>query len=392
MPQHELKNYVSITVEDSGRLKNWLMKRRNVIGQQGLLYDYSLSIDDDHSTRVLTTARIVHVDPHTVAMPLDFREQQNDSADLMIFSTVASAAKWSRRARRTERPSNTTDELYSNEIDAVFDILENVEVPRKMRNSDGEILVTNELVRLHLSRTDAERYLIACSCDMRAASVRIIDSSVWRGRVFPIDLRGCRIELRSGQLFHQGHDKENNPIFYFRNMLHGPWRGDVDASIFAILYRLETFFQRMTIVRPSVKVTAVILMGAASCVVKNESNKQPESTDGKVNNHVLIDSDPMMNPNEEVIEHSSVEMITRIIGVLRRHYPERLSKALIVPSTSGKWSKPKMREYISMQQIATPRVIILNKLNELKQYVSDDQLVTFAGGKANVTPDAYSIN
>jgi hypothetical protein len=51
-----------------------------------------------------------------------------------------------------------------------------------------------------------------------------------------------------------------------------------------------------------------------------------------------------------------------------------------------------MREYISMQQIATPRVIILNKLNELKQYVSDDQLVTFAGGKANVTPDAYSIH
>lgn len=356
------------------------MQRFVTKGHKGLTYDYSLSIKDNQCNRVLATSRIVHLDPQSAAMPSDFREERDEVTESLNLALNMSELTPSRRHRRNpltnENGSSSNDELYSSEIDTVFDILDGVEVSRKYLSSEGEILTQNELVRLHLSRTDIERYLIACACDIEAASVRLIESCAWRGQIFPIDLRQCRIELRSGQLFQQGHDRQKSPIFYYRHWLPGPWTSDINASILAVLYRLETFFQKMSVLKPGIKVTLIVLM--------DKGDKDQNST------LKTASSDPMMNPNQDYKEHSSMQMFTRLINIVQKHYPERLKAALIVSGT-GKWSKSKIREYIVGQGIATPRVILLNNLVELKEYVKDNQLVTFAGGKAPVTPDAFSI-
>lgn len=385
------KNYICVTVDDSCSWTNWVLQRfafkMSGNGHKGLLYDYSLSIKDKQNKRVLATSRIVHLDPQIVAMPSDFREKQdeeNESLDLspdFLAASMNDAALSSRRQRRNPQTNefggSSSDELYSSEIDTMFDILDGVEVSRKSMNGEGEISTRNELVRLRLSRTDIERYLIACACDIQATSIRLVESCAWRGQVFPIDLRQCRIELRSGQLFQQGHDRQKSPIFYYRHWLPGPWTNDINASILAVLYRLETYFRKMAVLKPGIKITLIVLM--------DKDKNVPNSTFNSAS------SDPMINPNQKYNEHSSIQMFSRLIDIVRKHYPERLKVALIVPGT-GKWSKSKIREYIAGQGVATPRVIVLNNAVELKKYVKDNQLVTFAGGKAPVTPEAFSIH
>jgi hypothetical protein len=318
-------------------------------------------------------------------MPVDFREEFRsqelaEATSLSELSTVMATNVWSTRRERNKGSTDTSsDELYSSEIDAVFEILDDVKVPMRSLDSDGQISVTEELVRLHLSRSDVERYLISCACDVRAASVRLIQSCSWRGQIFPVDRRRCKVELHSGQFFQQGKDRENNPIFYFRHFLVGPDRGDSEASILAVLYRLETYFRSMALLKPGVKVTAIILMG------DNGIGKQHEGN--------VSDYNPMIDSNLGCSAHGSIEMFTRLIDVLRTHYPERLSKALIIPaqSSSGKWTKSKIREYLTVQHIDNPKVKLLNNSMSLTRYVKDSQLVTFAGGKAPVAPAAFSM-
>lgn len=199
-----------MTVEDLGGFRNWLMRRfgstNSKTGHRGLLYDCSLAIKDDECRRVLTTTRFVQMNYHEVAMPVTFREQQNNPEANSVITTTSN---------ENENYASSNDELYSNEIDAIFDILDGITYPRRSINSEGDISTHDELIRLNLSRADIERYLIACACDIRASSVRIIESCTWRGKIFPIDLRSCRLELRSGQFFQQGRDKFKNPGVYF---------------------------------------------------------------------------------------------------------------------------------------------------------------------------------
>ena len=397
------KNYVSITVQlNSGRVKSWIMRylftHRKYTRNQGLIYDVSYALEDDTCDRVLATCRMVRMDSHS-AMPLDYREEsmvekQTESIAAPMNSTKAALLRENTKKQATVCDSSN-DELYSNEIDAIFDVLD-VVVPRRLLNSEAEIVTQNELVRLNLSRSDIERYLIASACDIQAAAIRIVESCAWRGQMFPINVKSCRIELCSGQFFHQGRDKENNPVFYFRHMLLGPWLNDVDAAVFAVLHRLESYFQKMTLLKPGVKITAIILMGIG-CEKQHLASKptkdQHHSTagDGNVSIRTLLAGcDPMIDPNQEYTSHGSIEMFSRLVGVLTRHYPERLQRALVIPG--GSWSKAKIRECILAQHILTPRVIILNSLQEVKNFVHDDELVTFAGGNAAVSCDAFTIN
>lgn len=364
---------------------SWLLRRvssnrKHDSRNQGLLYDCSLVIKDERCSRALLSARFVHLNPQAVAMPHSFKERHDDSelfeaVNLSTVSTSMAATVWSKRRK-------SSDELYSFDIDTVFDALDGVRVARRTLSSDGEILVVDELARLYISRADIERYLIASSCDIRATSVKIIESCAWRGHVFPVDRKQCRIELCSGQCFQQGHDVDNNPIFYFRHFLRGPYTGSAEGSILAVLHRLEAYFQRMSMVNPGVKVTAIILMGGSGTIEQDAISPKQKS----------VDHDPMIDPNQDYTAHGSMESFIRLISILRQHYPERLAKALIVPGPSGKWSKSRVREYITTHQLFTPRVKLLNNLFELRKYVNTDQLVTFAGGTASVTPDAFTID
>lgn len=102
----------------------------------------------------------------------------------------------------------------------------------------GKDLMNMSLLLL-ITRGEIRRHYIASGCVLKKAAMRVVETAAWRGQTFPIDQRICRIELQSGQFFQQGTDLAGRPVFYFRNMGLGPWRKDPNASIAAVLHRLE---------------------------------------------------------------------------------------------------------------------------------------------------------
>jgi hypothetical protein len=262
---------------------------------------------------------------------------------------------------------------------------------------------------------------------LKTAAIRIVESAAWRGVTFPVDIRVCRIELQSGQFFQYGRDKEGNPVFYFRNMCMGPWRKDVNAVIFAILHRLEASMKRLALQKPDVRCTLVVLMGSPVSemvsenynqgrVSKDDESIQSESTSTTRNSqrsrksakmkkkqvNALGSDQSSLNPfsiganpridysGEDYQVHTNFALVQRLNEVLSRHYPERLAKALIVPSSG--WIKTLgtfgLRAYVSAPKTRS-RVFMLGSSHDLRKYVEEDELVTFVGGRAFVPPEAF---
>jgi hypothetical protein len=86
----------------------------------------------------------------------------------------------------------------------------------------------------HFGADDVRRFLIDCNGKVKVAISRLTSTALWRLEVFPIDIRKCRVEVQSGQLFSYGEDHDGYPVFYFRNLCLGPWRKNVDATVSAV--------------------------------------------------------------------------------------------------------------------------------------------------------------
>jgi hypothetical protein len=295
------------------------------------------------------------------------------------------------------------------------------------RTADGLKISKDELQNVPVlqtcSRNDLTRFYLACYGNLSTAAVRVVESAAWRGLTFPIDTKACRIELRSNQIVQFGEDIQGNPVFYFRNLCLGPWRKDVDASLLAVLHRVETAIETLSESNPSVKCTIVILMGKPmledpakhrSSVTNQEGdvidsvvpNVQDDSCDteeqrvdggdnsGKKEeeakrNPYALGSDPRIDLNEKYFVHTNPALIQRIVCTLSAHYPERLAKCLIVPGsglekTIGGLS---LRTYVTSLRTRT-RITILDSQRELKDYISEENLLAFAGGKV-VLPPAF---
>ncbi|EED92850.1 predicted protein [Thalassiosira pseudonana CCMP1335] len=377
-------NYVAATMDIGDHsaksiLGRLLLRCLNINALKTCIFDLAYVVktlpeDGIANTRALATCRMVHLDGKIVCKPTDFREEEHElaAADSIVKGrtgrtdqVVTAGNIWKRMLRfgtneKKRYPLNHTcpsrthaDELYTNEIDAVYEILDGVKVPT--RNDDME--KTDELVRLRLSRSDLERFIIACDCDIREAAVRVVESCAWRGMTFPIDVSSCRVELQSGQFFQQGFDKANNPIFYFRNRLVGPWRGDVDATIFSILHRLESYLNKVAVTRQGVKITLIAILGSPIDEEKRKvDNGNEQSTEQSPENRMdtlaIGTVDPMIDPSDQHYStHSSSELFLRLRDILSRNYPERLAKCLIFGGAS---TKLKLREYIP-SQVDVPR-------------------------------------
>jgi len=183
------------------------------------------------------------------------------------------------------------------------------------------------------------------------------------------------------------------------------------------LHRVETAIQTLSASNPSVKCTIVILMGKpmledpanhrSSSVTDQEGdvidsvvpNVQDEEkrVDGGDNlrmeakrNPYALGSDPRIDLNEKYFVHTNPSLIQRIVCTLSAHYPERLAKCLIVPSsglekTIGGLS---LRTYVTSLRTRT-RITILDSQRELKDYISEENLLAFAGGKAALPPEFF---
>lgn len=317
---------------------------------------------------------------------------------------------------------------FEQAINKILCILDGMKVPIRRKDTVAENLTITDVAGVSIaeyeripilkvvSRADVSRFLIASSYTPKLALSRIVESAIWRGTTFPIDIRTCRIELQAGQFFHQGFDLAGNPVFYFRNMCLGPWRKDEDALIAAVLYRLESTLKRFVQNNPLVQCT-LIVVGGKPCsrhidpevTDTSKSNNDGQSTvastalstlTGTVEgNEVSIvqhkeevdieksqRSNPRMFFDEHWNIHTSRSFITRLVHVLMSHYPERLAKALVVVGHGNKkYAATAIGGILFLTGLVpSPRtrdkVHFLTRYRDLQSFVHRTQLVTLVGG------------
>lgn len=303
--------------------------------------------------------------------------------------------------------------------------------PRTPRTANGlkigEAELRNIPVLQTYSRKDLTRFYLACYGDLKSTAIRVVESAAWRGLTFPIDTRACRIELRSNQIVQFGSDIQGNPVFYFRNMCLGPWRKDVDATLLATLHRVETSMKTLSASNPSVKCAVVILMGkpvlgdstnlrqggetdekgdiatSATSNVQDDSfttnsngDEKKEDDNGNSTSEekikqspYILGSDPRIDASEKYTVHTNATLIQRIVHTLSTHYPERLAKCLIVPSNGFEKTIGSLtiRTYVPSLRTRS-RITILESASDLRDYISDENLLSFVGGKALLPPES----
>lgn len=268
--------------------------------------------------------------------------------------------------------ANTTptgDYTDCNGVNLIYTILSGLAIPSMKRNlvrgehnqDNLSIIYAMGQIQKRLIMCDIEHHLAGCRHDIIATTVRVVESAAWRGIMFPIDSRQCRGEIDSGQFFHQGHDKENNPIFYFRNTMLGPWRCDPYGSVLSLLRQLETYLYMSEKCRNAVKITVIALLYFPT-----------EYAQRQIANHVYSPHDgcdKRIDPWENFHFHSNSILMKILNELIPYHYPERLAKVLVVHENG------KCLRHLS-------HLIVLESVDDLKNYVDKKELVRFAGGDA----------
>ena len=319
-------------------------------------------------------------------------------------------------------------------IDVVIEILRPLMIPSRHllgRNPDqyyskqlpdateetGLVIVSRIPALQMFDRDDIGRFLRCNKCDIKVAAVKLAETAAWRGRTFPIDKRRCRIELQNGQFFQQGFDRQNNPVYYLRNLCRGPWRGDEVATILSILYRLDKTLNEFCRTRNTkTKATLIVLMGNSKQAAKKKkkrSDDEFDDSDVDDGDYELDDdtedteiplcdtnaANPRISTGEKWMCHTSKEMLIQLIGILMKNYPGRLSKILIVKGRGknhyyrdhiqGKWILKKM--FKKNYNRNADKIKFVNKTSELTPYVPVENLLAIVGGAAAIDKAAYEF-
>jgi hypothetical protein len=320
----------------------------------------------------------------------------------------------SRQSRRMASIISSIDP-FEEAVNELIESLQSVTIPMRQLSSREESVQGSTLVHAPqpilqtLSRSDIRRYLIATDCSLKATVIRLVQSAAWRGLTFPIDTRMCRVELQSGQFFQQGRDLEGNPIFYFRNRCLGPWRKKEDATIAAVLHRLETSLKELQKDDPHVRCTLVAVMGRpyrekkkreGDDIIHSVDDEQGGSDDDSSvetsnGNGLVAENNPRIPPKEKWHTHTSRGLLLRLIDILLAHYPERLSKALVVIGNGntaymGTTLRGKLALSVAVPSASTrERVRFLTRYKDLLQFVDKEALVKLMGGNAPLSPAVF---
>jgi Divergent CRAL/TRIO domain len=341
-----------------------------------------------------------------------------------------------------------TSDVFDRAVNEIIQILDHIEVPvRKVQlrllstkhalsgtlhatlalslDNDGDS--TDDLVIVpilsRISRSDILRFFLASGCSHKKTVIRLVESVTWMGLTFPIDIRLCRIELQNGQFFQQGFDKLGNPVLYFRNMLRGYWRKDVNSCMASILHRFEDSIQTLQNANHDVRFTLVVMMGKPhKPKAKTRADKRhgdaeaekdmaeeardggspPEALSVDANDAAGDDGDqpsvhhnPRVDYQEHYHVHSDKEMIRGLIKLLLDHYPERLFKAYVVVGHGNTaYTRTAVGGSMMIANYIQPartreKIKFLIRYSDLQKYIDIDQLPTIAGGTAPVTLAAF---
>jgi hypothetical protein len=436
------QNYIAVNAHvDSNSIRNILLRSflsemENILPKSVTDFSYVLMMPQENKTEgmILGTIRLVNLTLKNVTLPMEVNA--NGMTDKACLRNTISLEN---------KKSRLPIDNFQKEIDKLIETLLNVRVPIRSKALQINQLTlarygkqdqcvpsscraedfANLPILETLDRTDLRRYLVASGLDIPKATMRLIESAIWRGITFPIDTRACRIELQSGQFFQQGYDVDKFPVFYFRNMCLGPWRQDADAVMKAVLYRLDEALSRLP--RDS-KVTLIILLGRPTLSRRKRSrsntvthdrtddetkNKaentkvEPDLVNRDIEESEIVDENNAspfrtgINPrlqegDEDFFIHTNRDLILQLLDTLINHYPERLQRALLVPGRSrryGYWKSAFSLQLAIRNAIKSTKTrskcIVLSHISELKKFVNPSDLVAFAGGEAPVHKSAF---
>ena len=260
-----------------------------------------------------------------------------------------------------------------------------------------------------VSRGDIRRFYIASGLNVKTAAVRVVDTLAWRGLTFPIDTRCCRLELHNGQFFQQGRDLSGHPIFYFRAMLKGAWRGDEDAVVSCVLHRLEMGLERLASTNPHVRCTVIVILGRpveTSSKHRNDNFGYSDNAESSIAPDIQGDTNNVsemhlndqtssncrISQSEPLQVHVSMRLLHRLIDLLLYHYPERLYRALIVTKNSSRLGLSRGAPYFARHlkgHGVRDRVKIIRNYKDLTAFVHPNELVEIAGGAASIAQEAF---
>eukprot|EP00980_Cylindrotheca_fusiformis_P001574 scaffold360_cov107-Cylindrotheca_fusiformis.AAC.4 len=471
------KNYVSMTASFASSSISHILfsffEERLKVRAVDLTFVLEGEQDDELPERALCTTRVVNVDTQSVAQvpsPKDVKEQTKESADanagtsfsrwakhsldhaIAFFSTTGASASENdvHDLRRnpsvgSRLPQIQSDDPWEKATNDLIDVLLDLDIPiargknnehrtvENMRSpDDGENHeeMTTIPVLSYFNRWDITQFLRATEGDVKKAALRMVETAAWRGRTFPIDTRSCRIELKNGQFFHQGSDCRGNPVFYLRNLCLGPWREDADATLDAMLHRLDTTLSKASLEKPDSKMTLIILMGRPveqgefDDIVEEESDEEvvesndeesgDEAEDAEVESaeeaediddandaedsgeeSPAYDFNPRVPPSETWQLHTNKSVLKRFFDIIATHYPGRLG-ALLVVTGKGRnfYYATKIRRNAAFRKLIHSNIIrrklrFADTFAELATYVDRRELVTIVGGAIPIEKSAY---
>jgi hypothetical protein len=164
-------------------------------------------------------------------------------------------------------------------------------------------------------------------------------------------------------------------------MCQGLWRKDIEASLSATIYKFDEAVQTLKRDNPEFRCTLVVLMGKPILEMKHPDSIETEEDTQNTNEG----RDELSPRTIGYHVHTNFKFVYSLITILSKNYPERLMMALVVPN--GGWAKilsgANIRRYIHSSRTRS-RVIMLDKEEDLKMYISVDQLINIAGGNAPI--------
>ena len=128
--------------------------------------------------------------------------------------------------------------------------------------------------------------------------------------------------------------------------------------------------------------------------MENDDGSTADSVESAAND--LADYNPRVHQNaENWYAHSNRKVLLRLIDIVMNHYPERLSKALVVVGHDRRaLVRTVVRGTLAMSvAIKSPRtkdkIRFLRKFRELHEFVDQNVLVKLAGGNAPIKAHAF---
>lgn len=457
------RNYVSMTstFESSSISRLFFSLLEGRLNARAMDFTVVLEGEDDDELpeRALCTTRIVNIESQAVCQflsPQDLTEEQkeqptSDSTDtgfrrwarhslhhaIALFSNPGDAHKSNRDLhvlRRISSAGNHLPQINSDEpmeiaTNDVIDVLLDLDIPitngKKQPHlpidsgtSPGAAVYHEDMTTIpvlsYFDRPDIKRFLRATEWNVKSAALRMVETASWRGTFFPIDKRRCKIELRNGQFFQQGSDLRGNPVFYFRNLCRGPWREDIDATVAAMIYRLDNSLSEASVENRDTKMTLIILMGRPVEPGEFDDGSSGEDDDGGVDEDSpdeaaddaeetdtlredapISGGNPRVSPSETWHIHTNKQLLRRFFEILSSHYPGRLGAVLVVTGKGRNYyystnirRKAVMRKLIPSKVIRR-KIIFIDTFAEMTMYVDKRDLVTIVGGPAPIAGSAF---